>query len=118
MILIFRQDKSAVCECRAIALFGVGLVGGAIVRTLRRHGGFTFSELPLDWRDASQRAVDLSRLTSTLLCQLNGMRIRRLDVVWAAGKAGFGAGREELALEIGAFKEVLEWTQELSSRLC
>jgi nucleoside-diphosphate-sugar epimerase len=116
MILIFRQDKSTVCECQAIALFGVGLVGGAIVRALLRHGGTTFSELPLDWRDASQRAVDLSCLTGTLLCQLNGMRIRRLDVIWAAGKAGFGAGREELALEIGAFKEVLEWTRE-SSRL-
>jgi UDP-glucose 4-epimerase len=37
----------------------------------------------------------------------NANRTARIDVVWAAGAAGFGANDSEIALEVAAFEEVL-----------
>lgn len=117
MILIFRQGGPGSDACHAIALFGAGLVGRAVIGALRRRGGATFVELPLDWNDAPRRAVDLTGLTNALLARRDTARIQALDIVWAAGKAGFGAGPDELAREMESFRDILNWTESVSSLL-
>jgi len=117
MILIFRQVGPGSHACHAIALFGAGLVGRAVIGALRRLGGATFVELPLHWNDASRRAVDLLGLTNALLARRDITGIQALDIVWAAGKAGFGAGPDELAREMESFKDVLNWTEASPSLL-
>src|SRR5580704_13978147 len=81
-----------------VALFGAGLVGGAVLRALHKRKADLHLDLALSWRDAQERKVDLGRITQVILAATD--RFRRIDVVWAAGRAGFGAGREELVLEV------------------
>lgn len=114
MILIVRPKPGA---SHAIALFGVGLIGGAILRALMKRGVTSLADLPLNWKDRPQRSLDLLSLTHAINCQFDRAPLARLDIVWAAGKAGFGAGREELGAEFEAFRDISKWAQELPLHL-
>lgn len=115
MILIARPSLSVAGGRHLVAVFGVGLVGGAVLRALRPHGMSSPVELPVHWRDPAQRALDLARLTEVIRAPAGP--IDRLDIVWAAGKAGFGARQEELEPEIDAFRDILAWTRALGPDL-
>jgi UDP-glucose 4-epimerase len=41
--------------------------------------------------------------------------LKRIDIVWAAGRAGFAASLEELHSELDAFMDVVAWTRFLPS---
>jgi nucleoside-diphosphate-sugar epimerase len=113
MILIVRPGAQE-RESAIVALFGVGLVGGAVMNALRRGNLDLQADLGLSWNDPRKRSADLDYITQSLsaFASANGT-IRRIDVIWAAGRAGFGAGREELALESQALKDVIDWTEGL-----
>ncbi len=116
MILLARPSPQGDGR-HVVAVFGVGLVGGAIVQALRRSELAPSVELPLSWQDANQRADDLLRITEAM----SGVApeagpIQRLDVVWAAGAAGFDAEWTTLNREIAAFEDIAAWTRSLSSR--
>lgn len=114
MILTVRPCPSMAGGRQMVAIFGVGLVGGAILRALRRNETEPPVTLPVNWRDQGQRMVDLSRLTKAVTVPPHPAgAIRRLDIVWAAGKAGFGARREELDPEIHAFRDIVAWSRAL-----
>jgi hypothetical protein len=113
MILIVRPGLQA-GEGAIVALFGIGLVGGAVLNALHRHNLDLQADLDLSWGDLGKRSAELDYITQSLseLAAANGT-IRRIDVVWAAGRAGFSAGREELALETQALEDVIDWTNGL-----
>jgi nucleoside-diphosphate-sugar epimerase len=113
MILTVRPGPQA-GESAIVALFGVGLVGGAVLNALHRRNLDLEADIGLSWGDPRKRSADLDYATQTLseLAAAHGT-IRRIDVVWAAGRAGFGAVREELALEIQALEDVIDWTRGL-----
>lgn len=116
MILIARHGPQGDGR-HIVAVFGVGLVGGAIVQALRRSEAAPPVELALSWRDANQRAEDLLRIAEAIpgLVPAAGP-IRRLDVVWAAGAAGFDGKWTDLNREIAAFEDIVTWTRSLSAR--
>jgi nucleoside-diphosphate-sugar epimerase len=89
-----------------VAVFGSGLVGGSIIRSLKLFGISSCLELPLSWTDAGQRALDLV-VISKKIGSLS--TIARLDVIWAAGNAGFGATSDEANAELPAYCDVLNW---------
>jgi nucleoside-diphosphate-sugar epimerase len=96
-----------------VAVFGSGLVGGSIIRSLKLLGVSKCVELPLSWTDAGQRALDLAAV-STAIGQLPA--ICRIDVIWAAGSAGFGATSEEANAELPAYCDVLNWARNLKNK--
>jgi len=117
VILIFRAGPGL--EGRSIvALFGVGLIGRAILKALRVSQSDIETLLPLSWNCAETRRVDLDRVTQAISDSATGCRpLVRVDVVWAAGRAGFAAGYEELRVEVDALKDVIGWTRMLAGRL-
>lgn len=94
---------------RMILLFGRGLIGDNIVMALRSMGTFQSSELPYDWESRTARAA----CGRAILAQLQTGRsdVNRIDFIWAAGRAGFGALDAELAPEMSAFEDVLDLAQ-------
>ena len=85
---------------QAAVIFGLGVVGQAIERALRRMTAAHSRRLPFDWGDAAQRAEALEKLEA----EIGG---DRLAVIWAAGRSGFGSGPEELRAETALLDEVL-----------
>lgn len=94
---------------RIVLLFGRGLIGDNIVMSLQSMGNMTSSELPYDWGSKAARAA----CGRTILAQMHTgcSDISRIDFIWAAGRAGFGAADTELATEMSAFEDVLDLAQ-------
>ena len=102
MILLRSEEAPS----RTVAVFGGGLVGSALADRLRSLLSLRLTRLPLDWRNADARDRDLRAIGSDLVasCSRPGAE---LTFVWAAGRAGFGAGTDEAAAELANFRAVL-----------
>jgi len=110
-MIILRADYSFPEQgaSRFILLFGRGLIGDNIVTSLQSIGSTKTSELPYDWESKAARATCGEKILAQL--RTGGSDVHRIDFIWAAGRAGFGAGEAELAPELSAFADVLELAQ-------
>ena len=82
-------------------VIGLGLVGHQIVREMTLQFRAT-ETLSVAW-DSSQNIID------TLSGYVQRHSARALDVVWSAGKCGFGASDSELESEFGVYQSVMSW---------
>jgi nucleoside-diphosphate-sugar epimerase len=96
----------------AIAIFGAGLLGFSIFESLQMRERRPARELPLHWLTPGMRPSELRTIEEDLrrLLQTGA----RLSVLWAAGRAGFLSGDEEIAAELQSFAEVLAMSERLA----
>lgn len=94
-------------EGPAIALFGLGLIGGAVDGALRQRFAASARDFPYDWQDAELRRTQRAAIAAALAGE------RRIAVVWAGGANGFGASHEEMDAEVGIVAELIDWAQSL-----
>src|SRR5206468_4069056 len=97
---------------RVVAVFGVGLVGEALIRALRPSGPWHQEEQPLAWTDPAARVTQMRAIEDGLASTGAG----HLHLVWSAGRAGFGATRAETEAELNTFQEVLASAERLALR--
>lgn len=118
MIVTARACRSPLEGQKLTAIFGVGLVGGALLHSLMSDEIARRLVLPIDWLNRAQRLSDLSAIAAGICQQQNvNGAIRQVDVVWAAGKAGFNADWDLLRCELDAFKDIVEWVMGLTIML-
>lgn len=113
MILITRRDLHVAGVVQMIAVFGVGLIGSAIVGAIMRSGLDTMADFPLSWTDPFGRASDLVSLAAAMKKLAETQMVRRVEVIWAAGRAGFGASQAEVENELEAFESVMQLCEQL-----
>lgn len=117
MVLDREGGGSAGGTRQVIVLFGVGLIGGSVLRAIEGLGPVRRYRWPFSWGRTSRRRVESEAVLDGVWRLAGGgggsSRINRLDVVWCAGKGGFASNEEQLAPELEAFEEVLA----LSGRL-
>jgi nucleoside-diphosphate-sugar epimerase len=97
---------------RIVIVFGIGLVGSAIVKSLTLLDKFHISKEKSDWN-----VVDKFR------CQINDLpktfdvgNLERIDWVWSAGKAGFAATADEVDTEFLFYQVFLEQLDEFEKK--
>ena len=102
-------------DVHLIAVFGVGLVGGAVCGDLYREGAVCVQRLAIDWTSGPAVEEAVLRVYETVR-QLEGgaSRSLRLSVVWAAGGAGFQSPEAAHLLELEHFKKVLSLGERLA----
>lgn len=102
LILGSNSDADGAQPHARVALFGSGLVGGAIVRELVSADWRVAADFPFAWDAPDQQAAQLEAISAALAENTdNGTR---LDIVWSAGRAGFGADAATLAREHATFE--------------
>ncbi len=112
MMLLTRPSPDG-GQPHAVLILGGGLIGGAIEQSLVRRAGFKAQYLPLDWSDAAvfdghfHAAVDA----------MTRLALGRLDWVWAAGRAGFGADEPQVQAELTRFEGFLNHIRAASTAL-
>lgn len=88
-----------------VALFGAGLIGSAIFNKLLTEGFSYVQNLPFSWNDDLKRKAQVEEVVVELM---RFSPLFSLSVVWAAGKAGFGADCDQLIRETSSFYDVLD----------
>lgn len=86
-----------------VALFGAGLIGSALLARAHALGVGAGVTMSWDWgADASQRQSQVAEAARRLAGE------DRLDLIWSAGRAGFGADASACASELASFAVVVE----------
>jgi nucleoside-diphosphate-sugar epimerase len=101
MILLSKtSDKSAET---IVLLVGRGLIGSAIEARLLRMGFVPLINLPIFWNDISSARNQIKSVLD--FCIKN--QKDNLNLIWAAGKAGFNTTETEALSELESFQNVL-----------
>lgn len=120
-MILLRSTDPAPDGVRCVAVFGVGLIGSAVVSALERASPMRRAAFPLSWDRESLRSRELAGIERGIVAALAGARGSRggvlggrLAFLWSAGKAGFSAREEETARELASFREVLRIAERLA----
>lgn len=105
-----------------VAIFGVGLVGSAISNSLGHFLEQSAHILPMYWANYERLTKQMVSAFAHIRLAVTGFKdedhrssCSQLHIVWAAGRAGFGASHEELAPEVASLTCMLHHLQELSA---
>jgi UDP-glucose 4-epimerase len=89
----------------AAALFGAGLLGGAIGDALRGAAQADAAFMPYDWGDSAARAAQLGDIERAIL---NGADpVQSVSIIWAGGRSGFGSSVDDMRAEEAIFAQIL-----------
>lgn len=103
-----------------VFLFGSGLIGGAIGQALSRQvAQITAQYLPFDWTDAAARRAHSQAIleVATQMAKAGPPLPLTVDVVWAAGRSGFGSNKADMERETALLSEILALAQQVGSKL-
>ena len=89
-----------------VALFGIGLIGSAVLRALERDGASAVFRCPVAWSRPAERSRDLAAIAERIEGAL-GHAGGDLQVIWSAGRCGFDAGEAEARDEQQGFDEAV-----------
>ena len=112
-MLVLKHTDIHSLDKRIVVIFGVGLVGTAIVKSLALLDKFEISKKKSDWRDLNNFQLQLNDLSNTL----DAGNVKRIDWIWSAGKAGFTANENEVDTEFHFYRVFLEQLNELEEKL-
>jgi UDP-glucose 4-epimerase len=110
MILLRGSERPT--QGRVIVILGLGLIGQALLSATRQRGAFAGTRLSLSWTDATVRRAQLDHTRAAI--GRTDSPPAGIDIVWAAGKAGFAATEEQLAQEEEPFRDVLAFSEGLA----
>jgi UDP-glucose 4-epimerase len=114
-VIILARDDSDLAV-RVIAVFGVGLIGSALVDALTSSPAFARREIPVKWTDPLLRGRQLATVEADLCTVLRSRRDASLRLVWAAGRAGFASTDPETRPELEAFRAVLDLARSVARK--
>jgi UDP-glucose 4-epimerase len=97
-----------------VALFGLGLIGSGVLRALRADGAAVAARHAIPWDAPPERRRALEGAAATISDALRSGDV--LQVVWAAGRCGFGAGETEARAEREGFDEAVAILEEVARR--
>lgn len=113
-MLIFRSGLPFIAAPpKLVLVFGLGLVGKTISVSLE-NAGYTAQSYPFNWESGTQQDDNASAILGVVERYYQAARaagnlepLLDISVVWAAGRAGFGASAEEVRPEQQSFRVVL-----------
>ena len=110
MLILHNEIKNSEnTEVSVAAIFGVGLIGTHLVRNLFQYQYKLTLSLPFSWQDPAHQKKETANI---LDCIRNLMKnpapTIRIDVVWSAGKGGFGMSQNDTLSEMDSFSEVVK----------
>jgi nucleoside-diphosphate-sugar epimerase len=104
---------------QVVLLFGLGLIGAAILRAIEVRRSSDLSTAPFSWHDSGRQAAEgraLLLAVESILTTNKSEWWLGADVhtVWSAGRAGFASAAAELDEEFESFRNVVEVSSNLA----
>ena len=115
---------------RIVGILGLGLIGQAVVESLRKRGFQPVHFQKLGWESPHRLRNELMESNGLLQSVCAGQRTTSgpseagkhanqprgvFELIWCAGRAGFAATDRECDCELAAFDTVLQWAEEIAN---
>lgn len=105
MILLQQNGRAE----HLIILFGIGLIGSAVVSSLTRCTDTRLFPCRWDW--VGDNSENITQLNGCINKISKASTVSRFSTIWCAGQAGFGTSN--ITRELESFKQVLNWNRRL-----
>jgi UDP-glucose 4-epimerase len=104
---------------QVVALFGVGLIGQAILDAISSAGLCRIREFSFTWNAERHQAQELESIQRYILGLDRGATfpISQIDIVWAAGHSGFGSSEDQIIPEMRAYQNVLSFSLKILNHI-
>lgn len=113
IFLPIRGKKGGGDSCRLTVLFGEGLIGGAIVSALDDLISGQGIHRALTWGRQDLRREEVKSIRQTFDEIQTEQEVEWLDIVWSAGRVGFGSSQDSIEDEWVVYRECLELCSDL-----
>ena len=121
MILVERKAQRGELQGRQIViLFGVGLIGRAVVAAVTRTGIERLIEVPFSWTSEHCQTRELEAIQQEIFASRSEAAtppISRVDIIWAAGRTGFSSSDDQIMPEVRAFEKAISFSLQLLRRV-
>ena len=115
--MILLSDPVSRCRHDIFAVFGLGLIGSALVSALKSFAPAREQRLDFDWVNPEMQATQVGLLEHRLDQTMTSTTApARVHFIWSAGRAGFRSSKKETALELESFRRVLDLTERTALR--
>jgi UDP-glucose 4-epimerase len=121
MILVERKEqRSERQRGYIVALFGNGLIGRSILAAISKAGIDRISELSFSWTLEHRQARELEAVQQDIFSSRTDdatSSISGVDIIWAAGRSGFGSSEDQVMPEVRTFEKALAFSHQLLRRI-
>jgi nucleoside-diphosphate-sugar epimerase len=119
LIILYKKHFDAnVSKSSIVLIFGVGLIGSHIVKDLLLESYILLDKIAYSWfyeeNRASEKIQIINSVKRNYIDTLNGNDFK-IDVLWSAGKGGFGMTESDVSMELRSFVDMLDIAQLLQS---
>ncbi len=102
-------------------VFGIGLIGKAMIKELKSQYTFINEHLEYSWLDPNKQNLNSQVIQEKVISLLSTNDIKifqsRISVIWSAGSAGFNADKNQLKIEFNNFISLITLTKQLTNKL-
>ena len=117
MLILEPKDPISVGQPKSIILiFGLGLIGTYIYRSLLTSGFSQAQKLPYSWTEPKAWNDEIKSFETHLTKAMKSQDLNRIDFVWAAGRGGFMSAEEDFENEFAAYSKILKFCQSLDKK--
>ena len=117
MLILEPKDPISVGQPKSIILiFGLGLIGTYIYRSLLTSGFSQAQKLPYSWTEPKAWNDEIKSFETHLTKAMKSQDLNRIDLVWAAGRGGFMSAEEDFENEFAAYSKILKFCQSLDKK--
>ncbi len=115
--MILLTDHASRPRRDAFAVFGIGLIGSALVSALKSVAPAREERLDFDWTRPEMQATQAGHLERRLEATITSATApARIHFLWSAGRAGFLSSGEEVDPELRSFRNVLALAERTALR--
>lgn len=117
MLILEPKDPVSVGQPKSLILiFGLGLIGTFVYRSLLASGFSQAQKLSYSWTEPKAWNGEIKSFETYLTKTIKSQDLGRIDFVWAAGKGGFMSAKEDFENEFTAYSKILNFCQSLDKK--
>lgn len=123
MLILYKDSIEGASEVKRVVLvFGVGLIGNNIVQKFLRCSYVLKFTANYSWLNGTSRVLQGAQILEHIKSLFNELsaptslgKFSQIDVLWCAGKGGFGMPESDIAVELASFADVLHLAQSIQA---
>lgn len=118
MIILQKEIiKSGLTEKSIVLIFGIGLIGSYVLKTLVSNSFTTVSELAFSWTDENIRDIQTKAIIESFskISENLDQNITKINILWSAGKGGFGMSESDASSELKSYSDVIKLAHVLNN---